>query len=46
MKIPFSKMHGLGNNYIYINTIDYPLHEEILPKLAEAMANVYTGRFL
>lgn len=43
MEVPFSKMHGLGNNYIYINTMDYPLNEEILPNLAKAMANVYTG---
>lgn len=23
--IPFTKMHGLGNDYIYINTIDNPI---------------------
>ena len=25
MKIEFTKMHGLGNDYIYVNTMKYPL---------------------
>lgn len=24
-KIPFTKMHGLGNDYIYVNTMEHPL---------------------
>lgn len=36
-------MHGLGNNYIYVNTIEFPLEENSLPKLAEAVSNVHTG---
>lgn len=40
-KIQFTKMHGLGNNYIYINTFEEKLREEELPQLAEALADVY-----
>ncbi|MCG1026980.1 diaminopimelate epimerase [Virgibacillus halodenitrificans] len=43
MKIPFTKMHGLGNNYIYIDLFSYELDETILPELAKAVSNVYTG---
>lgn len=43
MKIAFTKMHGLGNNYIYLNTIVQPLEEEILPALARSISNVNTG---
>lgn len=43
MKIAFTKMHGLGNNYIYLNTIVQPLEEEILPELARSISNVNTG---
>lgn len=25
MKIEFTKMHGTGNDYIYVNTLKYPL---------------------
>ena len=25
MKIEFTKMHGAGNDYIYVNTLKYPL---------------------
>ena len=24
-RIPFTKMHGLGNDYIYINTMEHPI---------------------
>ena len=24
-QIAFTKMHGLGNDYIYVNTMEYPL---------------------
>ena len=31
MKIPFTKMHGAGNDYIYVNTLKYPIaHPEVL----------------
>ena len=26
-KIPFTKMHGLGNDYIYVNAIENPLED-------------------
>ncbi len=42
-EIQFTKMHGLGNNYVYINTFEEKLAEEELPSLAEALANIYTG---
>lgn len=25
MKIEFTKMHGAGNDYIYVNTLKYPI---------------------
>lgn len=27
MKIKFTKMHGAGNDYIYVNTLRYPIDE-------------------
>ena len=31
MKIPFTKMHGAGNDYIYVNTLEHPIaHPEAL----------------
>ncbi|MFZ3590646.1 diaminopimelate epimerase [Bacillus sp. DJP31] len=41
--IPFTKMHGLGNNYIYVNTFKTELREEILADLAIKVASVHTG---
>jgi diaminopimelate epimerase len=43
MKIPFIKMHGLGNNYVYIDMFAFPLEEAILSDLAKKTSNVYTG---
>jgi diaminopimelate epimerase len=43
MEIPFTKMHGLGNNYIYVNTFDVSLPEESLGSIAKAVSNVNTG---
>ncbi|WP_067725714.1 diaminopimelate epimerase [Oceanobacillus damuensis] len=43
MEIPFIKMHGLGNNYIYIDLFQYDLDEESLPHIAEKVSNVNTG---
>lgn len=39
----FAKMHGLGNNYIYVNLWEEALAEGDLPKIAVAVANVNTG---
>ncbi|MFD2654774.1 diaminopimelate epimerase [Gracilibacillus thailandensis] len=43
MNIPFTKMHGLGNSYIFINVFDFPLQENILADLAIAVADKDTG---
>ncbi|MDF2947760.1 MAG: diaminopimelate epimerase [Bacillales bacterium] len=43
IKIPFVKMHGLGNNYIYVDTTKYELKEEILSDLAIKVSNKNTG---
>lgn len=39
----FTKMHGLGNNYIFINLIESSLQEEILPTLSKNLSNVRFG---
>jgi diaminopimelate epimerase len=38
-----TKMHALGNNYIYIDTFDTQLHQEELPALARAVSDVRRG---
>jgi diaminopimelate epimerase len=42
-QIPFTKMHGLGNNYIYIDLFKTKLEEEKLPELAIQVSSVHTG---
>lgn len=39
----FTKMHALGNNYIYVNMFKEQIEEEELPQLAREVSNVYTG---
>ncbi|MGG3642597.1 diaminopimelate epimerase [Bacillus gobiensis] len=39
----FTKMHALGNNYIYVNQFKENLPEEQLKELAIKVSNVYTG---
>jgi diaminopimelate epimerase len=39
----FTKMHGLGNNYIYVNMFEEDLQEHELSQLAVKVANVHTG---
>ncbi|WP_339147589.1 MULTISPECIES: diaminopimelate epimerase [unclassified Sutcliffiella] len=39
----FTKMHGLGNNYIYVNMFEEKLKEEELSNLAVKVANIHTG---
>lgn len=39
----FTKMHGLGNNYIFINLLEMTLAEQELASLARAVSNVNTG---
>ncbi len=43
MEIPFTKMHGLGNNYIYIDLFKFDIAEEHLKDLAQGVSDVYTG---
>ncbi|MBB4825631.1 diaminopimelate epimerase [Sporosarcina luteola] len=42
-EIPFTKMHGFGNSYIYVDTFQYSLKEEWLSPLARAISNRNTG---
>lgn len=42
-RIPFIKMHGLGNNYIYVDTFKTNLQEDILADLAVKVSSVNTG---
>jgi diaminopimelate epimerase len=42
-RIPFTKMHGLGNNYIYIDVFKTELKEEVLSDLAIKVSSIYTG---
>ncbi|MCM3737696.1 diaminopimelate epimerase [Bacillus cytotoxicus] len=39
----FTKMHGLGNNYIYVNMFEEQIAEEHLAKVAEKVSDVNTG---
>lgn len=39
--IPFVKMHGLGNDYVYVDCMDRPLDN--LPQLARQMSRRHTG---
>lgn len=43
MQLPFTKMHGLGNNYIYIDFFTEQVEESKLSGLAKRVANVNTG---
>ena len=38
-----TKMHGLGNSYIYINLFEQNLAEATLPGLARKLSDVHTG---
>ncbi|MFX3622858.1 MAG: diaminopimelate epimerase [Ectobacillus sp.] len=39
----FTKMHGLGNNYIYVNMFEEHLEEGMLAELAQKVSDVNTG---
>lgn len=43
MKINFTKMHALGNNYIYVNQMKENIPEHLLSSLAIRVSNVRTG---
>ncbi|KAA0545368.1 diaminopimelate epimerase [Bacillus sp. BGMRC 2118] len=42
-QIPFTKMHGLGNNYIYIDVFKTKLEEHYLSELAIKVSSIHTG---
>lgn len=42
-RIPFTKMHGLGNSYIYVDLFKTSLQEENLADIAIKVSSVYTG---
>lgn len=39
----FTKMHGLGNCYVYVNLFEEPLEEEDLPAVARLVSDVHFG---
>ncbi|RSK28428.1 diaminopimelate epimerase [Bacillus sp. HMF5848] len=39
----FTKMHGLGNSYIYVNMFQENISEDMLSEVAIKVANMYTG---
>ena len=39
----FTKMHGLGNSYIYVNMFEEQIPEEDLALVAEKVSNINTG---
>ncbi|KGR88137.1 diaminopimelate epimerase [Lysinibacillus boronitolerans] len=43
MQIAFTKMHGAGNSYIYLDLFQYDYKEDIFSELAQKIANVHTG---
>ncbi|MBS3682162.1 diaminopimelate epimerase [Ornithinibacillus massiliensis] len=43
MEIPYIKMHGLGNNYIYLDLFKFEIAEERLSDIAQKVSNVNTG---
>lgn len=42
-RLRVTKMHGLGNNYIYVNEFEESLAESSLPALARRLSDVNTG---
>ncbi|UYP45332.1 Diaminopimelate epimerase [Candidatus Lokiarchaeum ossiferum] len=41
--IPFIKMHGIGNDYVYINTFDFSVNKIDLPDLAQKISHRHYG---
>jgi diaminopimelate epimerase len=42
-RFSFTKMHGLGNSYIYVNLFEENIPEKMLSELAVRVSNVNTG---
>jgi diaminopimelate epimerase len=43
LRVPFSKLHGVGNDYLFIDLVDRPLVLPDLPELARAMSHRRLG---
>ncbi len=43
MQIPFTKMHGLGNDYVYVNTFEVDLSDVGIPTLARRVSDRHRG---
>jgi len=43
MRIPFTKMHGLGNDYVYVNTFEVDLCDVDVPELARHVSDRHRG---
>lgn len=43
MAIPFTKMHGLGNDYVYVDTFRHPIPVEQHAPLARAVSDRHRG---
>lgn len=43
MMLPFTKMHGLGNDFVVVDTLRVPLREEELPELARRLCDRHFG---
>ena len=41
--LPFTKMHGLGNDFVFVNDLDERLSEAELPRLAQAVCDRHFG---
>jgi diaminopimelate epimerase len=44
MALPFVKMHGIGNDYVYVDAITHPEREELdLPELSKRVSDRHRG---
>jgi len=43
MHIPFTKMHGLGNDYVYVNTFEVDLSDVDVPELTRRVSDRHCG---
>jgi len=41
--LPFTKLHGLGNDFVFVNDLDERLQDEELPDLARAVCDRHFG---
>ncbi|QTN01533.1 diaminopimelate epimerase [Sediminibacillus dalangtanensis] len=43
MEIPYTKMHGLGNSYIFLDLFSFSVEESVLVELAKKVSDINTG---